>query len=157
MHSRRLTFIPAALTILLVGCSTTATPSKPATAVLQPAAAASGNGAESKLQKGMPAEAVKRLMGAPDQITPIQSPTGKAEVWIYHRTTRGPEKQVPFGAQISPMMVQDPNGDSHLQQVEVGTLYKMQIQIIDETIQLLMFDGKYLEHKRVVATRFEYQ
>ncbi|MDD2762432.1 MAG: hypothetical protein PHE83_00505 [Opitutaceae bacterium] len=156
MHHRYLTLIPAALAVLLVSCSTTSTPSASTGAAPPPAVTAVGNGPESKLQKGMPAEAVKRLMGEPDEITRMQSPTGKAEVWVYHRTIRGAQQQVPAGTRSTPVTVKDSEGRDRLVTTIVETSYRQQVEIIEETIRLLMFDGKYLEQKRDIQTRYEY-
>ena len=39
---------------------------------------------ESALTKAMPADVVRKIMGAPNAIKPMKAPDGKAEIWVYH-------------------------------------------------------------------------
>lgn len=41
----------------------------------------------SPLRKGMAAEEVRTLWGAPDAVKPFEAPSGQAEVWVYRRAT----------------------------------------------------------------------
>ena len=119
------------LVALLPGCATTEPAANSGTA--QPAATAT-NGPEHSLQKGMTAEAVRNIMGEPAEIKPMQVPAGKAETWIYHRTTSGINQQVMLGTE----MVQ-------------------QFETVDETISLLMFNDKLMDQTTSTKRRLEYK
>jgi hypothetical protein len=136
MILRASALLPAALIALLAGCADTPTTSSTTAAATgsSPSMTAT-NGPETTLTKGMTAEAVKGIMGEPAEIKPMKSPAAKAEIWVYHRTTRG-----------------------RVQQVQLGTSdLRQQTEIIEETINLLMFDDKFFEQNHSVSTRLEYQ
>ncbi len=128
--------LAAASIALLAGCAETSTASPPAAAspASSPTTTSTGD-PETTLQQGMTADTVRGIMGEPAEIKPMKSPSGKAEIWVYHRTTRGSVQQVQVGA---PEM-------------------RQQIEFIDETISLLMLDDKYFQQKRTATTRLEYQ
>ena len=133
MNTYRFAFLFVALVALLSSCATTA-PSDTSTGGVQPAVSASPDGPEHSLQKGMTADAVKQIMGEPAEIKPMPSPTGKAEVWVYHRRSNGATRQI-----------------------QVGTQMGEQIEIIDQTISLLMFEGRLMEQKQSTQTLLEYK
>lgn len=119
--------------------------------------AAVGDGPEHTLQKGMTAEAVKRIMGEPAEIKPMSSPTGKAEVWVYHRTSSSPIQQVPVGMRSTAVTTIGADGQAHVAQTIEEPVFAQQIQIVDETISLLMFDGQLIEQKATAEKRMEYK
>lgn len=119
--------------------------------------AAVADGPEHTLQKGMTAEAVKRIMGEPAEIKPMQSPTGKAEVWVYHRTSSVPVRQVQVGTRFTNETMIAGDGQTHVAQRVEAPVFALEIQIVDETISLLLFDGKLVEHKESAQKRLEYK
>ena len=150
-------FIPAALFALLAGCSSLPPPSPAKDAGAGSTVTAVSSGPERTLQKGMTAEAVKRIMGEPAEITPMPSPTGKAEIWVYRRTSSIPIQQVPVGTRSTDITTVGGDGQAHLAQRIEEPVFALQIQIVDETISLLMFDGKFIEQKESVQKRMEYK
>lgn len=148
--------IPAALFAFLAGCSSMPpSPGKDASA--GSTVAAVGDGPEHTLQKGMTAEAVKRIMGEPAEIKPMQSPTGKAEVWVYHRTSSAPIQQVQVGTRSTDITTIGGDGQAHVANRIEEPVFAQKIEIVDETVSLLMFDGKFIEQKESVQKRLEYR
>jgi outer membrane protein assembly factor BamE (lipoprotein component of BamABCDE complex) len=162
MHLRYRVFIPAALAAFLVSCSSTPTPSTPDKTASSPTATVVGDGPEHTLQKGMTAEAVKRIMGEPAEIKLMSTTTGTAEVWVYRRTSSSPIRQVQVGTRFtkgtpsSGSATGDHSSNMAAQMVD-EPVFAQQIEIVDETISLLMFDGKLLEQKASVQKRLEYK
>ncbi len=149
--------IPAALFAFLAGCSSMPPPSPAKDAGAGSTVAAVGDGPEHTLQKGMTAEAVKRIMGEPAEIKPMPSPTGKAEIWVYHRTSSAPNQQVQVGTRSTAVTTIGGDGQAHVAQTIEEPVFAQQIQIVEETISLLMFDGKLVEQKESAQTRLEYK
>ena len=104
----------------------------------------------------MTAAEVKRLMGEPAEIKPMAAPTGKAEVWIYRRTTRGPMDQIQVGTRSTPITTKGADGQYHVVQTAEEPIFMQQVLIIEETTSLLMFDGQLLEQKQTAQKRMEY-
>jgi hypothetical protein len=149
--------IPAALFAFLAGCSSMPPPSPAKDARAGSTVAAVGNGSERTLQKGMTAEAVKRIMGEPAEIKPMQSAAGKAEVWLYRRTSSVPVQQVQVSTRSTDITTIGGDGQARVAQRIEEPVFAQQIQIIDETISLLMFDDKLIEQKESVQKRLEYK
>jgi hypothetical protein len=110
----------------------------------------------------MTAEAVKRIMGEPAEIKLMSTTTGTAEVWVYRRTSSSPIRQVQVGTRFtkgtpsSGSATGDHSSNMAAQMVD-EPVFAQQIEIVDETISLLMFDGKLLEQKASVQKRLEYK
>ena len=157
MHFRSPALLPTALAAFLVGCAQMPTLSGLGNAASTPTVAAVSNGPEQNLKKGMTAEEVKRIMGPPAEIKPMASPTGKAEVWVYHRTSSTPIQQVQVGTRstsVSPLLGAGSVASS--QSIDVP-VFADEVEITDETIRLLMFDDKLIEQKISTQKRLEYQ
>jgi hypothetical protein len=162
MHLRYPAVIPAALAAFLVSCSSAPTPSAPANAASSPTVAAVGDGPEHTLQKGMTAEAVKRIMGEPAEIKLMSTTTGQAEVWVYHRMSSSPIRQVQVGTRITQGIPSSGAATGNTQsnmapQMVEEPVFAQQIDVIDETISLLMFNGKLIEQKVSAQKRQEYK
>ncbi len=157
MHLRYRAFIPAVLAAFLVSCANTPTPSQPDTTAAAPTATAVGEGPEHALQKGMTAEAVKQIMGNPAEIKLMVTTTGKAEVWVYHRTVFGHVEQVQVGSQVIKDSTSGSDGVVHTATLAEVPIYKQAVHKDLETISLLMFDGKFISQKRTVEKQLEYQ
>jgi hypothetical protein len=149
--------IPVALLAFLAGCSSMPPPSPAKDAGAGSTVAAVGSGPERALQKGMTAEAVKRIMGEPVEIKPMPSPDGKAEVWVFHRMSSVPVQQVQVGTRSTDITTIGGDGQAHVAQSIAEPVFAQQIEIVDETISLLMFNGKYVEQKQSVQKRLEYK
>ncbi|HUJ42705.1 MAG TPA: hypothetical protein VLW52_03755 [Opitutaceae bacterium] len=159
MNSRLPALLPIALITLLAGCASAPAPSTATRAGSgSPAAdAVAASGPEATLQKGMPVAMVKRIMGEPSEIRPMKSPEGKAEIWVYHRTTRGAMQQIPIGTTSTDITTIGLDGKANVQKVTGETIVRQETQIVDETINLLIFDDQFIEQNKFVQTRMEYQ
>jgi outer membrane protein assembly factor BamE (lipoprotein component of BamABCDE complex) len=162
MHLRYPAVIPAALAAFLVSCSSTPTPSAPNNTASSPAVAAVGEGPEHALQKGMTADAVKQIMGNPAEIKLMATATGKAEIWVYRRTSSTPVRQVQVGTRVTKGTPSSgsPAGNNQSNmapQMVDEPVYAQQIEVVDETISLLMFDDKLIEQKTTGQKRLEYK
>lgn len=157
MHLRYSAFVSTAIVALLVSCTNVPSSTAPVGAGSGHPTAAISDGPERALQNGMTAEEVKHIMGEPAEIKPMDSPTGKAEVWAYHRTINGLVEQIQIGSK--PITVSSVGGDglAHLQVVAEEPIYKQAVHTDEETISLLMFDGRFISQKRTVEKRLNYQ
>jgi len=148
----------AALIALLAGCAST--PSSSPVAGDHSAANSTKTAPgepESSLQKGMTAEAVKAIMGEPSEIKPMKSAAGLAEIWIYHRKTQGSVQQIMIGVDAHPISATSSNGSMGFAQTTAAPILRQQAEIIEETVNLLIFDGKLVEHTRSVQKHLEFQ
>ncbi len=167
-HPSRL--LAAVAIALAAGCA--GAPPSPAARARSPAAAATPDGAdprtalisaprgpEAALEKGMTAEMVRRVMGgAPAEILPMRTAAGTAEIWVYRRTTQGSVRQVQVGTKSIPIAwATGTDGQQRVLQSIDEPILRMQTEIFDETVQLLVFGGRFLEQKRSVQRRLAYQ
>ncbi len=146
MKSPRL-FLSASF-VLLALTGAAAAPASPAKtpAEAKPAATPAAN-PESTLKQGMPAEVVRQIMGQPAEVTPMKAKDGKAEIWVYKRSTNVRVERVPVGSTPVTVTSFGSDGKAHEQtigeKVQYGDLYKA----TEETIQLLMFNDQYVTQK----------
>ncbi|HUL54190.1 MAG TPA: hypothetical protein VLT83_12340 [Opitutaceae bacterium] len=159
MNSRVPALFPAALVALLAGCASAPAPTAPAAAGPASTAAAARlpSGPEATLQKGMTAAMVKRIMGEPGEVRPMNSPAGKAETWVYHRTTRGPMQQIVVGSRPIDMAGIGTDAQAHVMGRVEEPIIRQETPVIEETINLLMFDDQFIEQSKSVRSRLEYQ
>ena len=159
MNSRASVLLFTALTVLLAGCASAPPPPQAHTAAAArpPAVTAAPTGPEADLQKGMPADAVQRIMGKPAEINPMPSPDGHAEVWVYHRTISALVQQVPVGTRSTDITTIGGDAMAHVAQRIEEPVFAQQIETIYETVSLLMFDGKFIERKVAVQKHVEYK
>jgi outer membrane protein assembly factor BamE (lipoprotein component of BamABCDE complex) len=157
MHLCHRAYLPAVLAAFLVSCTNTPTSSQPDTTAAAPTATVVGEGPEHALQKGMTADAVKQIMGNPAEIKLMPTTTGKAEVWVYHRTVFGHVEQVQVGSQVIKDSTSGSDGVVHTATLAEVPIYKQAVHKDLETISLLMFDGKFISQKRTVEKQLEYQ
>jgi len=105
----------------------------------------------------MTAAEVKAIMGQPADIKPIETPIGTAERWVYRRSTRGAARQVQVGTNSTQVSsINSSTGSTNVMQTIDEPIYKMQTQVFDETINLLVYDGKFMKMNRVVEVRMEF-
>jgi hypothetical protein len=159
MHLRYPAFSSIAIAALLVSCTNVPSPTAPVGtgAGSGPTATAISDGPERALQNGMTADEVKHIMGEPAEIKPMESPTGKAEVWVYHRTVFGRVEQVQVGSEVIKDSTSGSDGMVHTGTIAEVPIYKQAVHKDLETISLLMFDGKFISQKLTVEKRLEYQ
>lgn len=158
MSLRPIALISAAMIALLAACIETSTspPSPGANPGAVPAAVAS-NGPEKSLKRGMTADAVKAIMGSPAEIKPMKAPTGTAEIWVYHRTTTGQVNEIQVGTNSTPISTINSNGQTTVLRTIDQPIFQQQTEFIDESIYLLMFDGRFQQLKTSFRTHFEYR
>jgi hypothetical protein len=105
----------------------------------------------------MTAEEVKHIMGTPAEIKPMESPTGKAEVWIYRRTMPGRVEQIQVGSQVIKDSSSGSDGMVHTATIAEVPIYKQAVYTDLVTVSLLMFDDRFISQKRTVEKRRDYQ
>ena len=102
---------------------------------------------EDTIAKGTPAEAVKKLMGAPEEIKPFKSPSGKAEVWVYTREIDHRTIQVQVGSKPITTVERGADGQLHDRVIAEEPLFKMQDVTTQDRVELLMFNDHFLAKK----------
>jgi hypothetical protein len=105
----------------------------------------------------MTADAVKAIMGSPAEIKPMKAPTGTAEIWVYHRTATGQVKEVQVGTNSTPISTTNSNGQTTVLRTIDQPIFQQQTEFIDESIYLLMFDGKFQQLNTSFRTHFEFR
>jgi hypothetical protein len=102
----------------------------------------------------MTAATVRRIMGAPSEITPMESPSVRAEVWIYRRTTLGPARQVQVGFKTVAVDSEVlPDGRTRVMHSRDEPIFQEELEMFDETVRLLMFNDTYAEQTRSFQRR----
>lgn len=99
------------------------------------------------LQKGMTAEAVIELLGKPLQVKPMNSPEGKAEIWVYRRLANKWTTQT--AATTDTVMLYSGLGLDHdgIRPVTVPSLRTERVRVYQVT-SLLMFNGTLIEARQ---------
>lgn len=157
MHQCRRVLASLALIALFAACANAPSPSAPAGAGTGPTAAAADDHPERTLKKGMTAEQVRQIMGAPAEINPRPATAGRAEAWVYRRTIIGPPQQVQVGTKPITVMVQDADGVYRARVIQEEPIYRLAHDRIIETIHLLMFDGQLLEEATTAKREQEFE
>ena len=131
----------ALVALQLAGCSTTPGPSAGSIAKDDPFAV---------LEKDMPEEKVRELVGPPKKVEPMRGHAEvRSEIWTYERSLPGRVRQVVSGMQE--MVGYDPiTSQEYKYSVPV---YSNQTDFVTETIELLMIDGKFAERRRSADRR----
>jgi hypothetical protein len=137
---------------LLTGCATQPTSTAPSSA---PAITAPDERLPiERLQKGMPAERVTALLGAPSEIKPNSGQGITSEIWIYTRDISGPVRQV--AAEMREIPYVDPI--TGIMRTIQEPVFKNQRTYSTETTELLMIDGHLTAWKQKrSAESTEYQ
>lgn len=158
LNARMFPTMIAALIALLAGCAST--PSSSPVAGDHSAANSTMTAPgelEATLQKGMTADVVRGIMGKPNETKPMKSPAGEAEIWIYHRKIQGSVQQVMVGMKSTPITSISSTGQTSIIQSIDEPILRQQTEIIEETVNLLIFEGKFVEKTRSVQKHLEYQ
>lgn len=131
--------IPGLAACLLVlawaGCISDPAPVSPPPAGPAPFAA---------LQKNLRAPQVKALVGEPDEIKPFMAEGPASEIWVYRRKLSEAVIQVPIGSRDVPAT--NPITGQPITITE--TVYENQLEIVVETIELLLIEQRLIEWKR---------
>lgn len=104
------------------------------------------------LEKGMTAEQVRSVLGEPQKIGPMESPSGQAEVWTYRTSYVGRLRQVQTGSTT----YSRPNPITGVEETVSEPVYSTEQEFVEETIELLIFDGKLIEWKKRRAADRDY-
>lgn len=102
---------------------------------------------EESLRQGMPAAEVLKIMGKPDDISPMEAPSGKAEVWTYR--TRTDKGQTRYQINSRPITTTVEGVDGNKRQVVVGEepIFGTERRTEVRTYQILMFNDHLLNDK----------
>lgn len=143
---------------LLAGCASHPSPAPSSTATPNaPAITASSLDERlpiELLQKGLPAERVSALFGAPSELRPNSDQGIASEIWIYTRAVTGPMRQV--AAETRDVPVVDPITGAMRTVPE--PVYTNQRTYYTEKTELLMINGRLVAWKqRRTADSTEYQ
>ena len=96
---------------------------------------------KSTLMKGMSADTVRRIVGAPQEIRPIKSEAGEGEVWIYRRVEKQWTQQSAVTMESVPGFAGTVGEGSGIRDFDVPAYRLERVRLIQVT-RLLMFDGK---------------
>jgi len=87
---------------------------------------------ETALTRGMPADAVIKIMGQPKEIKPMKAPVRKAEIWVYKR-----------------------EADRHVNRVEIGSIPITITKIIDYEQAILVPVGENVQYADLHCVKYE--
>lgn len=102
--------------------------------------------------KGMEGEEIVRRIGKPTEIRPLETPEGRAEVWIYRRNA-GQDSTL-NATTVTQRLVIHPLTGVHYTVPEPS--YSMERREFLETTNLLIYDGRLAEWTRVVESKRSY-
>lgn len=108
-----------------------------------------------KLQKGMTAETIRKLLGEPREIQPTPSPTGKAEIWVYSFEKDLGMVQVAAGTHPVEVLSMIPNASGTVTIQE--PVYTMAAKKEEITLSLLMFNGQLEVQKAKVEEKIDHR
>ena len=136
------------LVLLLPGAAAAApSPSDKATPDSKPAAV-SPDSPESALKHAMGADAVRQILGHPEEIKPLKAPNGKAEIWVYKRQVNRRVERVQIGTIPIPSTVVGSDGwAAHQQTLSEDIKFADLHCVTEETVEVLMFNDHYVTHK----------
>ena len=100
------------------------------------------------LQKNLSAAQVKALVGEPDEIRPFKADGLPSEVWVYRRKISETVLQVPIGSRNVPAT--NPITGQAITIIE--SVYENQLEMVIETVELLLIGQRVIEWKRSRST-----
>ena len=148
------------LVVLFVALSASVLSAAPAPELVNtttPAPASVVAGREAGLKRGMPADAVMKIMGKPAVIRPMEAPNGKAEVWVYVREISTRIDRVGFPSQDEITYIEHGVNKLRVAVTPGPILYHDVHFITEETIEVLMFNHHFLTQKVTKAERQLFQ
>ncbi|HTX64874.1 MAG TPA: hypothetical protein VMD31_03820 [Opitutaceae bacterium] len=159
MRSRCRALVPFALLPLLSACATAPAPDQAgaAPAAAAATATAAADQPEQKLVIGMNGDQVRQIMGEPAKIVPRPVPKGTAEVWVYERRTIGPTQQIQVGVHPVTITEMGADGVSRQRVLSEEPIYRQAHLKTVETIQVVMINGRYLEHVTTAQKQQEFE
>ena len=135
------------LALLLPGAAAAApAPSDKAIPDSKPAAV-SPDSPESALKQAMGADAVRKILGQPEEIKPLKAPNGKAEIWVYKRQVNRRVERVQVGTIPITTTVVGSDGVAHQQTLGEDIKFADLHRVTEETVEVLMFNDHYVTHK----------
>ena len=148
------TLIGAVLLVcLLAGCANApATAEKP---VPEPAVAITEKGPFPVLKVGMTGEVIRTKLGNPVETRPMESPIGKAEVWVYNIERTVDTTQVVTGTRDIPAFTIGMTGPTTVNVPE--PVYSMADKKQDITLSLLMLNGRLIAQTSSVRDYIQYK
>lgn len=99
------------------------------------------------LKQAMAADAVRKIMGQPEEIKPMKAPNGKAEIWTYKRDIAERFNRVPIGSIPITTTSYGADGKAYVQTIGQDIKYADQRIVTIETVEILMFNDHYVTHK----------
>lgn len=134
--------IPA---LIFAGCASE--PQKPAAAPPPTAPSAALDPAVNSraIAKGMTADEVVRRIGKPAEVRPLSSSDGHAEIWVYRRNAGQKTVQTATSTRQIPI----PSASGEIRMVDEPVFSLEQITL-EESVSLLMYDGKLVEWRKSV-------
>jgi hypothetical protein len=115
------------------------------------------SGPERELKQGMKADVVTRIMGAPAEISPMESPSGRAEVWVYRTVTKETTSQIDMTPPPMTVMVKGADGVERPETTTSPTILRIEARKTVRTTSLLMFNGALLNMKISEQEQREYR
>lgn len=138
--------LTAALFALVINGAGASSPSASGKGAKELKLAAAGS-PESALREAMPADVVRGIMGEPLEIKPMKAPEGKAEIWIFRRQVDVRVERVPIGSIPITVSTIGADGRAHEQTIGENVQYGDLHRATEETVQVLMFNDRYVTHK----------
>jgi hypothetical protein len=136
---------------LLAGCANApAVADKPSN---KPSPAIAENGLVPDLKVGMSAELIRKQLGDPADIMPMEPTAGKTEVWVYKIDRFLGTTQVVTGTQTMPAFAL--NTTDKLGQVE-EPVYTIANRHAEITLSLLLIDGRLIAQKASAREYLDY-
>lgn len=105
----------------------------------------------------MAADEVRKLLGKPESVRPMQSPNGTAEVWTYSRRIPGTTETISVGSAPVTTTVPGPNGTTSTQTMGSEPVYRTIRHVTIETVNVLMFNQHFLEKKITREEKQEFE
>lgn len=138
---------------LQAGCANSPTTAdQPAT---KPASAIAETGPLPGLKVGMTAELIRKQLGAPVEIKPMESPVGKAEVWVYNIERTVDTTQVATSTRDMPAFTITMSGPGTVNVPE--PVYSLADKKQDITLSLLMLNGRLIAQTSSVRNYIQYK
>ena len=146
---------PSFVVLVGIAFASASTPESGRAAADHKSSGVASAGPESALQWAMPADAVRRIMGQPQEVKPMEAPNGKAEIWIYTRQLGTHMDRIPIGA--VPIMTTNSTvvgsgnntrpGPATQQKIGESIVYADVVVATVETVEVLMFNDHFVTQK----------
>ena len=99
------------------------------------------------LKPGQSADAIKALLGEPGEIRPMDSPKGKAEVWVYLKEVSRRMDRIDVSTPDVVINVTESDG-SVRQKITPGLVRFQDVHyLVEDVNEILLFNDQYVVHK----------